>query len=172
LDLEQYGSGSTIVPNESSAGRQTETDLAPVEVKKSSRKKLLCVLLPLAAVATTAIAALTLAATLPRQVTKDVVTPIFDEELIFDEETDTLRKEYERKITLDLENTVKLADRPANYASGDKYEKFEYVLPTDFINAGNPTLKSFQSFYDEDNIEGLQFTFTNGIDDITTEIFG
>jgi len=101
-----------------------------------------------------------------------VVTPIFDEELIFEEELDTVRKEYERKITLDLENPVKLADRPASYASGSKYESFEYVLPTDFINAGNPALKSFKSFYDEDNIEGLQFTFTNGIDEITTEIFG
>jgi len=66
VDLEQFGSTSTIVPNEASPGRQTEADIEPVIVKKSSRKKLLCILLPLAAVATTVIAALAIAAANPR----------------------------------------------------------------------------------------------------------
>ena len=65
-DLEAYASaGSTIVPNENRSQAQSEDEPAQTEIKKSSRRKLLCLLLPLAAVATTAITAVTVATTLP-----------------------------------------------------------------------------------------------------------
>lgn len=73
---------------------------------------------------------------------------------------------------MDLSVAVPLADRPASYTAGSYYEDFDYIFPEEFIKAGNPQLKSYTAWYDQNNIKGMQFTFGNGKTRLTTPMFG
>lgn len=55
---------------------------------------------------------------------------------------------------------------------GSYYTEFDYVLPDEFIKAGNPKVTSYTAWYDTNNIKGMQFTFSNGQSEITSPIFG
>ena len=65
-----------------------------------------------------------------------------------------------------------LADLPSSYTGGSYYTEFDYVLPDDFINAGNPQVTSYTAWYDTNNIKGMQFIFSNGKTEITSPLFG
>ena len=67
---------------------------------------------------------------------------------------------------------VPIAERPATYTAGSYYEDFEYIFPEAFMLAGNPQLKSYTAWYDENSIKGMQFIFANGKSSLTTPLFG
>ena len=83
----------------------------------------------------------------------------------------TVSKDYSKQINLDL-TPFPLIDRPANFMNSSYYEAFEYVLPSDFIKKGNPKLKSYTAWYDQNNIKGMQFIFSNNFTEIKTPVFG
>jgi len=62
--------------------------------------------------------------------------------------------------------------RPDSFILTDRYSNFTYTLPVDFVAAGNPQIKSYLAYYDDDNLEAVQFKFTNGQSEITTELYG
>ena len=41
-----------------------------------------------------------------------------------------------------------------------------------FVDRGNVSLKSYRTWYDDYNIEGMQFTFTNGEEDVSSDVYG
>jgi hypothetical protein len=52
------------------------------------------------------------------------------------------------------------------------FTNFTYILPEQFIRSGNPQIKNITVYHDQDNIEGIQFVFTNNAQEQTTELFG
>ena len=79
---------------------------------------------------------------------------------------------YTRQIKLDLHSRVKLADRPADFVYQTYFTSFDYRIPADFIEAGNPQVTSYTAWYDQDYIKAMQFVFSNGQSDLTSPIFG
>jgi len=79
---------------------------------------------------------------------------------------------YTKDIPLDTQQLFKLNDRPEVYETGDMISAFEFVLPAEFIAAGNPQVKYIEGWYDAINLEGIRFTFTNGEEDFATEVYG
>ena len=63
-------------------------------------------------------------------------------------------------------------DRPEVYEAGELITAFDFVLPDEFIAAGNPQMKFIEGWYDAINLEGIRFTFTNGEEDLATDIYG
>lgn len=80
--------------------------------------------------------------------------------------------DYSRQITLDLGSVVYLPDKPASYVADSYYQQFEYTLPVDFIEAGNPKLKSYTGWSDDVGVKAVQFTFSNGKTEVQTPVFG
>ena len=75
-------------------------------------------------------------------------------------------------MLLDLEDVIQLKDRPSSYLMTEFYDPFSYVLPSSFVQNRNVMIKEYTAYYDEYNMEGVQFTFTNGFRTETTEVFG
>ena len=79
---------------------------------------------------------------------------------------------YTKTLALDMENLIYFSDKPQSYQAGSYYEQFEQVLPEKFVSKGNPVLTEIEAYYDDYNIEGMQFTFSNGIEEYKTKLFG
>jgi len=45
-------------------------------------------------------------------------------------------------------------------------------LPDEYLAAGNVELVGYEAWYDSYNVEGMQFTFNNGVEEKTTQVFG
>ena len=79
---------------------------------------------------------------------------------------------YAQQLSLDMRHLNQTLAKPADFVLTDRYSNFTFVLPEDFVNAGNPTIKNYLVYADKDNIEGLQFTFSNEQAEIQTQLFG
>jgi len=79
---------------------------------------------------------------------------------------------YLRQVNLDLSQPYFLPDRPESFVADEYYQYFEYTLPQEFINAGNPQLKSYKAWGDSNGVKAMQFTFSNGQAEQTTPFFG
>jgi hypothetical protein len=58
-------------------------------------------------------------------------------------------------LDLDLDNVILLQDKPSSYEDAAVYGSFKFVLDQAFVDAGNVSLKSYRTWYDEYNIEGM-----------------
>jgi hypothetical protein len=84
------------------------------------------------------------------------------------------REERSKQLDLNMNNLIRLADKPNSdlYDADSFYSRFQYVLPDEYIATGNVQLVGYEAWYDSYNIEGMQFTFNNGVEDKTTDVFG
>ena len=69
------------------------------------------------------------------------------------------------QTTIDLDNLIYLKSIPDDYIISNYYIKFSYVLPSDFVNSGEPKLTKLEGWYDEINMDGVRLTFSNGIEE-------
>jgi len=79
---------------------------------------------------------------------------------------------FEKALSLDMDDLIYLDDKPETYQVGSQYNKFEQIVPRDFAAKGNLKLTNIQAWYDDYNIEGMQFTFSNGLEQYKTKLFG
>jgi len=82
---------------------------------------------------------------------------------------------YQKEVDLDVElaNLVSLDLLPSkDFLPDDNYETFFELLPKTWVAKGNPRLQNFEAWYDDYNIEGMRFTFSNGDTDFITPVYG
>ena len=73
---------------------------------------------------------------------------------------------------LDLVDVMLFSDRPDSYLLSEFYMPFNYLLPESFIQNTTIMIQDYTVWYDEFNIKGVSFTFTNGSETNTTGVFG
>jgi hypothetical protein len=79
----------------------------------------------------------------------------------------------EMDLDMELASLVSLDLLPRkDFLPDDKYEAFFELLDKDWVAKGNPRLQNFEAWYDDYNIEGMRFTFSNGDTDFTTPVYG
>jgi len=54
-----------------------------------------------------------------------------------------------------MTNLTKTAVIPESFILTDQYSNFTYTLPAAYIAAGNPQIKSYLAYYDDDNLEAV-----------------
>ena len=97
-------------------------------------------------------------------------TPV-EETPVTEVEEETVEEESLVEV-FDMANRTKLKAIPDDYQLSGYYQPFEYILPEEFLAEGDPYLTSIEGWFDTVNLDGVRLTFSNGLEDLQTEVFG
>jgi hypothetical protein len=84
----------------------------------------------------------------------------------------TLEDTEQSSKKVNLTSARKLPAIPDDYEVNNYYTPFEFLLSEEFVEAGDPWLIGMEAWFDAVNLDGIQFTFYNGVKDVKTEIYG
>lgn len=84
----------------------------------------------------------------------------------------TLEESGQSSEKVNLASARKLPAVPDDYEVTKYYTPFEYLLSEEFVGAGDPWLIGMEAWFDAVNLDGVQFTFSNGKEEVTTDIYG